>query len=187
MKRNLLLTFTIVSLVFINSCGSDDEPALAHEVGQWTLDSYALQGFPVGFESNEGTILTVEQVSFNGLPVDSYMLTLNNDGTYQRTIDVAGPDLDDNGTWTLDDDDLILNREDGNPQEFNVEKNEDNDLWLTERNSIGAEFIPDIYFDTVTQAYLDYLMTLNQTQLDSIDNILSEVVQVDLVYIFDKQ
>ena len=54
MKKLLLTGITATTLLFLTSCGGDgDDPAPAHEVGTWELDSYALQGFPTGFESNE--------------------------------------------------------------------------------------------------------------------------------------
>ncbi len=186
MKKILyLLSFSI--LVSLFSCGGDsDDPAPAHEVGTWNLDSYALQGFPLEFQRNEGTLLRIDQVTLGGLQVEAYQLTLNSDGTYARTIDVLGPNLDDNGTWELDGDDLELESEGGDFQEFDVERNEDNDLWLSQRNGISASFIPDIYFDTVTQTYIDYLNTLTDAQLDSVNTALSEVLDLDLVYIFEK-
>ncbi|MEM6642926.1 MAG: lipocalin family protein [Bacteroidota bacterium] len=188
MKKNLLFsTVAFCALLFIVSCGDDgDEPAAAHEVGTWELDSYALQDFPVGFESNEGLVLAIEQITFGGVQIQSYELVLNSDGTYEREINIAGPDLDDEGTWTLDDDDLELESEDGNDQDFNVEKNEDDDLWLSERNGITAAFIPDIYFDTVSQTYLDFLDTLTDAQRDSIATSLEEVIELDLLYVFER-
>jgi len=185
--RKFLLLAVVTSLLFISSCGSDsDGPTPTHEVGQWSLDSYALQGFPTGFEDNEGLLLRIDQITLGGLEVESYELMLNIDGTYTRTIDVTGPNINDNGTWTLDDDDLELESEDGNFQEFDVNTNEDNNLWLVERNSLNVSFIPDIYFDTVTQAYIDFVQSLTQEQQDSVDNALSQTIQVDLVYLFER-
>ncbi|MEM6737561.1 MAG: hypothetical protein AAGC64_07365 [Bacteroidota bacterium] len=187
MKKLLLFNITLFFLLCGTSCGDDDEePTLTHEIGEWSLDSYALQNFPAGFESNEGLLLRVDQISLGGLSVESYKLVLNNDGTYTRSIDVTGPDVNDNGTWELDDDDLELEPEDGDFQEFSVARNENNDLWLVARNGITTAFIPDIYFDTVTQSYLDFLDTLSNDQIDSISNVLSEPVVADLVYIFER-
>ena len=188
MKKLLLTGITVTTLLFLTSCGGDgDDPAPAHEVGTWELDSYALQGFPTGFESNEGLILTLDQITFGGVQFQGYELTLNSDGTYSRSIEITGPDVDDNGTYTLEGDDLELESEDGDFQEFDVVRNEDDDLWLSQRDGITSSFIPDIYFDTVTQTYIDFLQTLTEAQLDSVNAELSEVLELDLVFVLERK
>ena len=174
----------IAASLFAVSCGSDDSPVLTHEIGSWDLDSYIFINFPAGFEDNENLALAIDRISFGGSPYEDYNLTLNADGTYTREIGITGPDLEDAGTWELDGDDLVLDSEEVGEIDWVVEKNEDDDLWLSFESQ--NNFIPDIYFDTVTQTYLDYLQTLTPAQIDSVDNALSELISFDLVFVFER-
>lgn len=185
MKKIYLLILSIISITFLDSCGSDDIPAPPHEVGEWDLDSYFFANLPSGFQDNEGAAFNIDQLSFGGVAYDEYVISLKSDGTFVRNIDITGPDVEDEGTWELNDETLILDSEVGGEQEWKVEKNESNDLWLSFETQ--NSFVPDIYFDTVTDEYRDYLDTLSEDQIDSVLNSLSETVLFDLVFVFDRQ
>ena len=170
MKRILLL-LSISSVLFFSSCSSDDDPVPTHEVGEWELDSFILLNFPAGFQRNEGSVFQVGTLQLGGVVIEDYELLLNIDGTFSRDIGVAGPDLRDVGTWELnsDGDELTLTSDDGeDEQEWDVQRNETDQLWISQQTNSFE--LPDIYFDTVTQAYLDYLDTLTDDQLDSVDH-----------------
>ncbi|MCP4458394.1 MAG: hypothetical protein GY816_10290 [Cytophagales bacterium] len=172
--------------LFLSSCGSDDDGAtLSHEIGVWELDGYQFINFPAGFESLEELPLGLSDLSFGNTFYEDYLLTLDKNGEFIREIGVAGPDIDDAGTWVLEDDVLILDSDDVGESEWNVEINEDDDLWLSFETQNA--FIPDIYFDTVSQTYLDYLDTLTDDQIDSVSNVLLQDVLFDLVFIFERQ
>lgn len=182
--KNYLLLFGLGALLVMVSCKDDEEPTPPHEVGVWELDSYVFVNFPAGFESNEDLAFGVSQLSFGGVTFEDYTLTLVKDGTFILEIGVPGPDIEDEGTWELDDEELILEGEDSD-LEWTVEKNEEDELWLSLETQSG--FIPDIYYDTVTQVYRDYLETLTDAQLDSVGNVLTQTVSFDLVYIFERE
>lgn len=183
MKKGLYIL--LVSSILATSCGGDDAPTPTHEVGTWELDSYQFINLPPGFSRNEGAAFAINQLSFGGIVFEDYTIILNLDGTFDREIGVTGPDVDDSGTWTLEDDILNLESDTGGVQDWEVQKNEDDDLHLSVESSFL--FIPDIYFDTVTQTYLDYLDTLTDAQLDSVESAIDEVVVMDLVYVFERQ
>ena len=177
----------VTSLVAATSCGKDDEPEPLHEVGSWSLNGYALEDFPAGFESNEGFELDINQIRLGGVSVEGYHLTLSPDGNYERSIENILSLIEENGEWSLENGLLSLTPENGNAQNFLVKKSEDDDLWFVEENSIAASFVPDIFYDTVSQEYEAYLDTLTVAQLDSVNEALSEVLELDLLYRFERQ
>jgi hypothetical protein len=183
MKKYYLILSALI--VLLASCKDKDSPVLPHEVGIWELDSYLFINFPSGFEDNDGTILEINQLTFGGASYNEYVLNLKSDATYSLEVDVPGPDIEDSGKWTLEDETLTLDSDDNGEFEWKVEKNEDRDLWISYETQNA--FLPDIYFDTVTQAYIDYLGTLTSDQLDSVANVLSEVVLFDLVFVLERQ
>ncbi|WP_424961079.1 hypothetical protein [Ekhidna sp.] len=177
MKKALLLSLILLAL--ISSCGSDDEPTLTHEMGSWELDSYILVNVPADYSNNDGRIFEVDEISFGGLVIDSYEISLNSDMTYERSIGVAGPDIKDNGTWVLDDDVLILTGEDADQdEEYDIEENDNDQLWW----SVEAQFslIKNSVADTLTQEWVDTL-----TDEEFFD--LFDAVSVDLIYAFERQ
>ncbi|MEM9298388.1 MAG: hypothetical protein AAGA64_08355 [Bacteroidota bacterium] len=179
MKRNLLVFGIILSVGLITSCGDDDSDAPPpHEVGVWELDSYILTNLPSDYASNEGVILLLDDLSFGGISFESYTLELMTNGTYTRKIEVPGPSINDDGTWLLDDDDLVLDSEDSDTdEEFGVERNEDDQLWLSQ--DVQFALIKDSVLDTLTQEYVD-----NITQEEF--NALFDNVNLDLVYAFER-
>ncbi|MEP5611745.1 MAG: hypothetical protein ABJP45_05815 [Cyclobacteriaceae bacterium] len=182
MKKILYISLSLS--VFLMSCSSDDSPTPTHEIGTWSLDGYQFINFETGFESNNELSLGINQLSFGGAAFEDYFLTLNIDETYTREIGVAGPDIDDSGTWELNEDELILDSEEVGEDIWQVERNEDDDFWISfpSQNS----FIPDIYFDTVTQEYRDYLETLTDAELDSVNAAIARTATFDLVFIFER-
>jgi len=187
MKKHLLL-MGLSALVILSSCKKDEEPAPPHEVGIWELDSYVLQNFPSAFSSYEGAAYDIDQLSFgNGVTYQDYTIELKKDGKYNLNIGLTGPDLIDNGTWKLDGEDLTLKSDVDNDYDLDwgVVKNENDNLWLS--LEFKNYLIPDIYYDTVSQDYKDYLDTLTSDQLDSIGNILFQEVTFDLVHVFQRQ
>ena len=183
MKKNLFY-FMLLPLVLMMACSSDDEPEPTHEMGDWSLDSFILINLPDAFSSNENAVAPINAISFGGVTFDSYDITLATDNTFTRRIAIDGPNINDSGEWELASGRLTLATEDGT-EEFTVERNESDQLWLSEEAQFG--FIPDIYFDTVTQTYIDFLNTLTDAQLDSVNSSLTQAVTLDLVYAFERQ
>lgn len=187
MKKILYLALALS--VFLTSCSSDDGAPPAHEVGNWELDGYLFSNFGPDFQfyNNPPLALGLDALLWGGSPYEDYLLVLNADGTFEREIGVNGPDISDEGTWELDADDeiLILDSDEVGEIEWDVQKNEDDDLWI----SFEAQdnFIPDIYRDTVTQDYLDLLATFTDDQIDSVNAIVLQPAIFDLVFIFERQ
>ncbi len=177
MKKILSL---IAASIILFSCGGDDDPVTTHEMGSWELDSFILTNVPADYaQFNEGRVFLVNQISFGGIVFESYEITFNSNFTFERSIGVPGPDLRDNGTWELDGDNLILMAEDEDfEEEYNVEQNENNQLWW----SVESQFslLKDAIADTITQEYVDTL-----TDQEFAD--LFDAVSVDLVYAFERQ
>jgi len=181
-----LLYISLSMSLFFMSCSSDDSPTPTHEIGTWSLDGYQFINLQTGFQDNEGLSLGLSQLSFgSGEPFEDYFLTLNIDETYIREIGVAGPDIDDEGTWELNDDELILDSEEVGEDIWKVEKNEEDDFWISFQSQ--NSFIPDLYFDTVSQGYRDFLDTLTDAQLDSVTNAIVKTATFDLVFIFERE
>ncbi|MEM7297550.1 MAG: hypothetical protein AAF391_04715 [Bacteroidota bacterium] len=176
MKKSI---YALVLASFLFSCGGDDDPVATHEVGEWELDSYILTNVPSDYSFNEGRIFAVNEISFGGIVFESYEVTFNVDKTYARTVGVTGPDIKDNGTWELDGDDLTLSSEDfDDDEEYEVERNEDDQLWW----SVSSQFslLEDAIADTITQEYIDSIT-------DEEFFALFDPVTVDLVYAFERK
>lgn len=174
-----IFIFLLMASLF-SSCGGDDEPVMTHEMGSWELDSFILANVPLDYSNNEGRIFAVNQISFGGgLVLDSYELTLNSDMTYERSIGVTGPDIRDNGQWSLEDDILTLTEEDADEdEEYDIEENDNDQLWW----SVESQFslLKNSVADTITQEWVD---TLTDEEFFA----LFDVVTVDLVYAFERQ
>ena len=183
MKKTLYLL--LISFIFIVSCSSDDGADPTHEIGTWELDGYQFINFSSDFDDFEGLPLGLDELFWGGAPYDDYTLVLNSDGTFEREIGVNGPDLNDDGEWELDDDFLTLDSDDNGEFEWKVEKNEEDDLWI----SFEAQdrFIPNIYRDTVTQEFLDRIADFTDEQIDSLNNVVLQTATFDLVFLFERQ
>ncbi len=191
MKRNLLYLLFLAVAGLLVSCSEDDEPVPdPHEVGTWDLVGYATINLPPGFESNEGSTYDISEITFGGLVLTSLEMVLNNDGTYSREFRVDGvlPETDE-GTWEIEEEEelLILSPEEGDEQEFTLEKNEDDELWY----SVSSQFalIPDATYQEWQETYEtqeelnEYLASLTDEEF----NALFETVVLDLVYLFEKE
>lgn len=178
MKKYLLLIAILGTLGF-SSCDEDDPAPPPHEVGEWNLKNFALINLPARFQMNEGRTFELSQLGF-----ESYRLNLLANGTYEREISVSGriPN-EDAGTYTMEEDALILNSENSNDDEdFSLEKNKNNRLWLSQPLQTGL--FEDAILDTLTQEYLNSLTEEEYQEL--LDNYL-EQVNLDLVFAFEKE
>jgi hypothetical protein len=179
MKGILKLITACSLLLLIVSC-SDDEPKVNPIVGEWKIDTYILTNLPEAYKSNEG-------YEFSSLwGESSYILSFIDETNYTRVLATSSEEISEEGEWSLNDDELSLDPDGAGLNLFNdftVLTSKTGDLVLSTEVTFGL--IPDIYFDTVTQKYRDYLMTLTDDQLDSIDDVLTQGVLLDLVYDFD--
>ncbi|TRX62096.1 hypothetical protein FNH22_01890 [Fulvivirga sp. M361] len=176
MKRNVLNTFLVVLALTFTACGDDDEAAPSHEVGKWDLKSYALINVPSEYASNEGLAIGLNQIN---LGITDYDLELNSNGSFDRSITFIGRlPQDDLGTWVLEDDELTLDSDESSDnEEFTVEKNQSDDLWLSVSSSISLR--KDAINDTLTAAYFNSLTAQEQ-------QALSDQVSLDLVFVFGR-
>lgn len=180
MKRNLLFIGVLFGLITLAGCGSDDGPSTPpHIVGTWELDSYIFINLPSAYASNEGRIFLLNEITFNNVAFEAYTLNLAANGTYTRKVEVPGPSLNDDGTWTLDGDDFVLDPEDSNDDnEFRLEKNEDDQFWISQESQFAL--IKDSVLDTLTQEYVDGLSNEEF-------NALFDPVSLDLVFAFERE
>ncbi len=153
MKKNLLLT-GVLGLVLLGSCGKDDDVRVPDVIeGTWKLDSFQFTGMPAGFESWEGYVLDIQQIT----SWEDYEIIFAADNTYSRRIYVPGPDQSDEGSWEKDGENLILVSDDDPTfdEEYVIESNDDIELIWSETVSFGL--IPDNVADTLTEEYANSL------------------------------
>lgn len=190
--KNLLQTILLAgSLLFIASCSSDD-PEPAEGSGTWKLESFVLADFPAGFTSNENTPAAIDGITFGGFTYTNYTLDLNGDNTYDRTVGLDGaPSLIDDGLWSIEDEDLILENSEGEDefkQEFSINIQEEKRLWISERASFGGWYHDDTLtalnsrFDS-NEEINEYLNSLTDEEFAKYLNTL----EIDLIYAFIKE
>lgn len=170
-----LLTFAMLAVITFSSCGDDEEAAPPpHEVGEWTLENYALMNLPPDYQRYEGS--TFPPSVFG---TESYTLKLLVNKTFEREIETAGTlPQDDMGTYTISEDELILNSHDSADEEvYNLERNRNNRLWLG--LPIQTLLLTDAIADTITQEYINSL-----TEQEYED--LHDIVSLDLIFAFEK-
>ncbi len=174
MKNRFLLALLALGLVFMASCGGDDddEPApVSPIVGEWILDLIAYNNFPTGFINNNGQAFLPQEFG-----IEEWTINFMADGTYEQEIRVPGPNETSSGTYTYEGEDLELSPDDfepGDQTDFIVENLDDDELTLSFDVNVIA--LPDAVTDTLTQGLTD-------AQFDS----LAVTVQARLFYYFEK-
>ena len=166
----------LAGLVFLGSCGKDDEPRVPDALeGTWALDAFQLTEAPAGFESYEGLVLELGRL----VAWEDYEITFAADNTYSRRIFLAGPDNTDEGVWTKEGTSLNLKpNEEDFEEDYTIETNSDIELIWSE--PITLSLIEDAVRDTLSQAYVD---SLTDEEFDA----LFANVDINLNFIFDKQ
>lgn len=176
MKKNLLLG-SVVGLVFLASCGKDDDVRVPDPLeGTWILDSFQFTDVPVGFESWEGAVVDYRRLT----SWDDYEITFAADNTFSRRIYVAGPDISDEGTWSKEGDELIL-VSDEDPtfdEEYSIESADDIELIWSRQLSI--RLMSDAVFDTLTEEYANSLTN------EEYNTLLLTEVSLRLNYVLNK-
>jgi hypothetical protein len=139
MKNQLQIFALLFFVTFLFSCGDDDEVATTHEMGNWTLESFIIANSPAVFSYQDGLTFGVSDITLGGTSINSYELELNKNSSFVRKLGVQNSvSQNDQGTWLLEDESLILTSdEDTGDEEFQIEKNELDQLWL----SIEASFL----------------------------------------------
>ena len=184
--KKILLYLLVPFIAFLVSCGGDEEIP-PHIVGTWTLKEYAIINLPSDYASNEGRTYELDEIT---LGIEEMEIIVSNDGTYSRTIKSSGslPDTD-SGTWTIstDGEDFTLDSDDfDDDEEFGVEKNETDDLWISFPITFGL-----ISDSTIDQLFTDhgdsagvnaYLATLTNEEYQA----LFDSPLVDLVFVMER-
>ncbi|SMD32041.1 hypothetical protein SAMN04488029_0379 [Reichenbachiella faecimaris] len=191
MKKLLQTTLLACSLLFIASCSSDDEEP-PHIVGNWTLEEFGLINLGPGYtESGEPTI-PLNALSFGGVVIKSYELDISKNGTYVRTIGIEGSleESVDEGTWELKDDEFTLTTTDGDDQGWEVQLNENSNLWLSFESQSPLLLISDEVRDEIrsvytTQEEIDDFFEIYDLEGEDGDTIYSQPT-VDFIYSFSK-
>lgn len=165
----------LAGLVFLGSCGKDDEPRVPDPIeGTWLLDAFQLSDAPAGFESWEGVVLEIGQLFI----WEDYEVTFNADNTYSRRIYLPGSDATDTGVWTKEGNSLNLKPDEEDFEEdYTIENNDDIELVWSE--PITLSLIEDAVRDTLSQAYVD---SLTDEEFDA----LFTDVDITLNYVFEK-
>ncbi len=128
---NKLLRFTLIlSISFLVACNNDDETPPPHEVGVWNLKGILATDLPGDYSLWEGF-----EFSLGFFGWDTYVVELKADGTYEIEVTQGLSEETDEGTWELEDGELILTSNDSGDLEWVIEKNEDDDLRVKEEVS----------------------------------------------------
>lgn len=197
MKNFLQATFFALSVLIISSCSSDD-PEPTHEMGTWTLETFVVTELPSSFSNSEGTVRSIGAYGF-----ESYKIELNQDNTFLTSIKRNGlPTGTAEGIWELTEDKIIFtsnpDTEDETATEFNLIRNQSNQLWYSEsidpNNGVDffisdetqAQLIEDQGSATAANAYLSTLaQSTEQADIDELNSYFSTPT-FDLVYTFIK-
>lgn len=182
MKSRLLVFSLVLSGLFIVACGDDDAPPVNPLVGEWELDEIIVVNPPSGYSSVDG-------VEFNTLAGESsYVITFNSDLTYSREVDDIPQqgDLEDEGTWSLDEDDLSLDVDDGDEAnilflDFDVNGDIDDKLNVT----VDAEIFALSDAILSDPQFVDTVKT--QAQFNAVFQQRAVSIPVELELEFDKQ
>jgi len=152
MKTRLLLLSLFVTMGVLVSCGDDDSPKVDPLIAEWEVDEFELTDVPAEFNDIEGT-----RTSLYG--ENRYRIEFNDDFTYARELRFSTGDLDEEGEWERDGDEIELDPDDdfGLIKNFEIVENDPETLVLTAETSFIL--LPnDVVTDTVTtQASLDAL------------------------------
>lgn len=177
MKLQLLLFALFLTTGLATSCSDDDDPPPPHIVGNWSLKNYATINVPEGFKRNEGLSYELNEIN---LGIKSYSLELQQNGAFEREITSSGTlPQEDHGTYTWEEDVLILDSEKGDTDEtYGMEKNKDDRLWI----SLPVQFwlIEDAIYDTLTEEYAN---SISDEEFEA----LHTAVDLDFVFAFERE
>ena len=191
MKKTLLLLFTTASLVFITSCG-DDEEKVDPIIGIWELDDVSVDAVGSEFDYLDAS-------GENNLVGESeFLIEFKADQTFERELedvlfsDGSTRDIEEEGEWELDGDDLDLDSDDqeinGLPYSFKVEENTGTDLILSYSES-GSFFPQSKITEWFEDGTLDSdgFFTVTDAQFDSLVTNFAQNVSLDFLLEFEKQ
>ncbi|MEP1096260.1 MAG: hypothetical protein ABJG78_14185 [Cyclobacteriaceae bacterium] len=119
MKKILYVSLSLS--LFLTSCSSDDDPSVSPIVGLWVLDRITVSDPPAGYQFAINTTPT----SIYG--ETSYEIEFFADNTYERIVRTANR-FEDDGTWTLNGDELDLDQENANIEGLPVTFDVDGDI-----------------------------------------------------------
>lgn len=178
MKKNLLYAL-LITAAFLISCG-DDEPDVNPIVGSWVLDDFVISDTPAGF------VLATDANQSNLFGESEYLFTINADGTYFRELERTNGDIEDDGTWELDGNDLDLDVDNENianalVTSFTVEGDiTDRSMTLVTRDTWFAW--PQAIWDDPLA-----LDTLDQSEVGAFFNEYGTFVEYTFTMDFDRQ
>lgn len=177
MKTRLLIITVLFAFSLTTACKEEEAPP-PHIVGEWSLREFAITNVPTAYSYSDLSIYQPADFGYT-----SYTMSIINDGKYSRLWTIDGNATNDSGDWELTDDTFILNSDNiGLSEDFAVDKNENNKLWLSQ--STLFPLVKDAIRDTLTQAYIDEIYTDGLT--DAEYNILFDNVTVDFTSVFEK-
>lgn len=182
--KKLLQTSLIFAIAIVVSCSKNDPEPVNPVVGEWLLSGFTFTNLSNDYSYWEG----YEGDAYWG--EDSYELILNKDLTFSRMLTVGDNVYDEEGDWETDEDDLFLDPDGsgiGIYEEFKVVEATEKDLTLS--TDINEFLIPNIYYDTVSQEYIDMLNMWETEDPDKYEAELNKIFQltsVTLSYEFDK-
>ena len=188
MKKILLLSL-LGGFVVLMAC-KEEEKMVDPLVGLWELDEFALDIEEDGF-----TILEFRDLQ--EFDEDRYTFLFNEDFTFVRTLEnvtVNGvkTDLEEEGEWEIDDDELELDADDGEIgaflYDYDIEELTENSLILS-FNTQDSTFEDTKIIEWVNEGILtpQLVFTVSGDTLDSIRSNFLMPVHLKFLWEFDKE
>lgn len=182
--KKILHIFLIASIAVVASCTTEEPAPVNPVIGEWLVSNFEFTNLTNEFSGWEG----YSGPAYYG--ESSYTLILKEDFTYSRDLLVGSNEFSESGDWESDGEDLFLDPDGsgiGINEEFTIVEIDSKDMILS--TDINEFLIPDIYYDTVSQAYKDSLAVWAIDDVDLYNAELAKIFQltsVTLVYEFDK-
>lgn len=182
--KKILHSFLIVGIIVLASCTEEEPEPVNPVIGEWLLSNFKFTNLTNDFSGWEG---------YSGPAYwgeSSYELILNDDFTFSRDLLVGTNEFAEAGDWESDGEDLFLDPDGsgiGIYEDFTIVEATAKDLIIS--TDINEFLVPDIYYDTVSQVYLDSLVIWEVENTDQYNAELAKIFQltaVTLVYEFDK-
>ncbi len=158
MKKNLLIYLMVAGgAFFLQACGDDDGPSVNPIVGEWELESVEIEAANPEFSdvnSNDRDNLYRES---------SYKIEFNMDNTYERELSFFDGDVEEEGDWEIEGDELELDPEDNTAliTDFEILEVTEDDLRIKGETDFFTLLPNFVQQDTITsQAVSDSLFDI---------------------------
>lgn len=154
------------------------ELEIPHIVADWILQEMVIINVPMEYSYSESTIYSPQDLS-----IESYSLDMSISSGYVRILEYPNSSIiEERGLWKIASSSLFLEPNDGPNENFDILKNVERKLWLSQPYT--WYLVSNAIQDTITDDFLDELFSDGLT--DEELELLFDEVDVDLVHVFEK-